>query len=241
GAAALVVYYSLLHPKSTEIWQGFLKPTCSAEAVGDDEVAGDSSQSGQSLGMLGHSRSLAGEGTVADPKNISPLLKFRGCLDGSWTSHHRWLLVELALKTGDTSVISAAFGDDGAREVCPGGWVRGKLTSVDAGENVSLPIRETGPQVGEPAWTEEKLLAEGGGGDGSPSTSTARRAQKDRVGQEPGFPPVMSFPRSFSPDPTEGSSVYFSAGSITSPGMGMVTATCMALLPRDNEAQHPPG
>ncbi|XP_051470339.1 XK-related protein 5 isoform X2 [Apus apus] len=241
GAAALVVYYSRLHPKSTEIWQGFLKTTCSAEAAGDDEVAGDSSQSGQSLGMLGHSRFLAGEGIMADPKNISPLLKFGGCLDDSWTNHHHWLLVKLALKTGDMSVISAAFGDGGIREVYPGGWVMGKPTSVDAGENLSLPTREIGPQGGEPALAEEKLLAEGGGEDGSPSASTARTAQKKRAGQEPGFPPVMSFPRSFSPDPTEGSSVYFSAGSVASPGMGMVTATCMALVPRDSEAQHPPG
>ncbi|KAM9297945.1 XK-related protein 5 [Morus bassanus] len=243
GAAALVVYYSLLHPKSTEIWQGFLKTTCSAAAAGDDEVAGDGSQAGQSLGISGDRQSLAGEGTTADPKNgnSSSLLQFRGCLEDSWTNHHHWLLVKLALKTGDMSTINAAFGDGGVGEVYPGGWMMGKLTGVEPAANLSLATREVGPRGVESGLTDEKLLAAGNGGGSKPSASAARMAREDGAGQEPGFHPAMSFPSSFST--AEGSSMYFSAsaGGISSPSMGTATATCMALVQRDGEGHAPPG
>ncbi|KFQ90365.1 XK-related protein 5, partial [Phoenicopterus ruber ruber] len=251
GAAALVVYYSLLHPKSTEIWQGFLETTCSAAAAGGDEVAGDGSQAGQSLGISGPSGSLAEEGTtaeegtMADPKNrnSSPLLQSGGCLEDGWTNHHHWLLVKLALKTGDMSTINAAFGDGGVGEVYPGGWVIGKPAGVEPGANLSLPMREIGPRGVESGLTDEKLQAAGNGGGGKPSAGAARTGREDGAGQEPGFHPSMSFPSSFSPDPAEGSSVYFSAsaGGIAAPGMGTATATCVALVQRDNEARPPPG
>lgn len=245
GAAALVVYYSLLHPKSAEIWQGFVETTCSAAADGDDEVAGDSSQAGQSLGILGDGESSAGEGTTADPKNenSSSLLQFRGCLEDSWTNHHHWLLVKLALKTGDMSKINAAFGDGGAGEVYPGGWVMGKPASVEPGANLSLPAREIGPQGVESGLTDEKLQAERNGGDSKPSAGAVGMAREDGAGQEPGFHPAASFPSSFSQDPAEGSSVYFSAsmGGITSPGTGTTTSTCMALVQRDGKAEPSPG
>ncbi|XP_054053007.1 XK-related protein 5 [Rissa tridactyla] len=245
GATALVVYYSLLHPKSTEIWQGFLETTCSAAVVGGDEVAGDGSQAGQSLEISGHSGSLAGEGTTADPKtrNSSLILQFRECLEDSWTNHHHWLLVKLALKTGDTSTINAAFGDGGMGEVYPGGWMMEKHASIEPGAHLSLPTRETGLQGVEPALTDEKLEAVGTRGGGQPITGTARTAREDGAGQEPGFHSAVSFPSSFSPDPAEGSSVYFSAtaGGITSPGVGTAMATRMALVQRDKETQPPPG
>ncbi|KAM7119227.1 XK-related protein 5 isoform 1-T1 [Ciconia maguari] len=246
GAAALVVYYSLLHPKSTEIWQGFLETTCSAAAANDDdEVAGDGSQAGQSLGISGDGESWAREGTTADPKNgnSSSLLQFRGCLEDSWTNHHHWLLVKLALKTGDMSIINAAFGDGGMGEVYPGGWMMGKPAGVEPGAHVSPSTREIGPQGVESGLTDENLLAVGNGGGGKPSAGAARTAWEDGAGQEPGFHPAVSFPSSFSADPAEGSSVYFSVstGGIASPGTGTATATCVALVQRSSEAQPPPG
>ncbi|XP_075606505.1 XK-related protein 5 isoform X2 [Balearica regulorum gibbericeps] len=245
GATALVVYYSLLHPKCTEIWQGFLETTCSAAATGDDEVDGDSSQAGQSLGISGDGEALAGEGTTADPKNgnSSRLPQFGGCLEDGWTNHHHWLLVKLALKTGDMSTINAAFGDGGVGEVYPGGWVMGKPAGVEPGANPSLPTREMGPRGAESGLTDEKLQAAGNGGGGKPSTGAVRTGREDGAGQEPDFHPAVSFPSSFSPDPAKGSSVYFSAsaGGITSPGMVTTTATSMALVQRDGEGQPPPG
>ncbi|KAM6355810.1 XK-related protein 5 [Podargus strigoides] len=245
GAAALMVYYSLLHPKSTEIWQGFLETTCSAATARDDEAAGDGSQAGQSLGILGHSRSLAGKRTTADPKtrNSSLLLQFGGCLEDSWTNHHHWLLVKLALKTGDMSMINAAFGDGSVGEVYPGGWVMGKPTSTEHGAHLSLPTREMGPWGVDSGLIDEKLQVVGNGVGNKPNTGAARTAQEDGAGQEPGFPPAISFPSSFSPDPDDGSSMYFSVstGGIASPGMRTATAMCVALVQRDSEAQPPPG
>ncbi|KFQ59002.1 XK-related protein 5, partial [Pelecanus crispus] len=245
GAAALVVYYSLLHPKSTEIWQSFLETTCSAAAAGDDEVVGDGSQAGQSYGVSGDGESLAGEGTTADPKNgnSSSLLRFRGSLEDSWTNHHHWLLVKLALKTGDMSMINAAFGDGGMAEVYPAGWMMGKPAGAEPGANPSLPAREIVPQGIESGLTDEKLLAAGNGGDGKPSAGAARMAREEGAGQELGLHPAVSFPSGFSPDPAEGSSMYFSVstGGIASPGTGTATATCVALVQRDGEAQPPPG
>lgn len=245
GAAALVVYYSLLHPKSTEIWQGFLETTCSAAAAGDDEVAGGGSQAGQSLGILGHSRSLAGEETTADPKtrNSSSVLQFGGCLEDGWRNHHHWLLVKLALKTGDVSIINAAFGDGGFGEVYPGGWVMEKPAGIEPGPQLSLPTREIAPRGLESCLSDETLQAVGDGGGSKPSAGAARTAREDGAGQEPGFHSAVSFPSTFSPNLAEGSSIYFSAsgGVITSPGVGTATATHVALVPRDNEVHPPPG
>nr|XP_021143778.1 XK-related protein 5 isoform X4 [Columba livia] len=241
GAAALVVYYILLHPKSSEIWKSFLDTTCSAAAAGGDEAAGDGSKLGQNLGISGDGESSARGGTMADPKNghSSSLLQFRGCVEDSWTNHHHWLLVKLALKTGDISTINAAFGDGGMGEVYAGGWVMGKPTCIEPGANLSLPTREMGPRGVESGVTDEKSQVTGDGEGSKPGTT--RTAGQDRAGQEPGFHPAVSFPRSFSLDEPEGSSIYFSAKSIASPNTGTEKATCMALVQRDNEAQTPPG
>ncbi|KFP91864.1 XK-related protein 5, partial [Apaloderma vittatum] len=243
GAAALVVYYSLLHPKSTEIWQGFLKTTCSAGVAGDDKAAGDVSQAGQSSGISGGGESLAGEGTMADPKNGngSSLLQLGGGLEDSWTSHHHWLLVKLALKTGDMSAINAAFGDGGVGEVYPGQWMMGKPSGAEPGADFSLPTREIDPRGVESGLSDEKSPVAGKRGGSKPIVGAARTAQEDGARQEPAFHSAVPFPSSFSLDPAEGSSVYFSAtvGGITSPSTG--TATCMAVVQKDNETQSPPG
>ncbi|KAM4681316.1 LOW QUALITY PROTEIN: XK-related protein 5 [Amazona ochrocephala] len=237
GAAALMVYYSLLHPKSTEICQGFLETACSTAAAGDEEVAGDSSQDGHSLG-------ISGDGTGADPKNgnVLSLLQFRGCLEGI-TNHHHWLLVKLALKTGDMPTINTAFGDGGMAEVYPGTWMMGKPTSVEPEANLSLPKREISPGDVDCGVSDGKLQAVGSGGGSKPSSSTARTAQEDGAAQEPSFPSAISFPSIFSLHLAEGSSVYYSAsaGGITSPSEGTVSATSMTLVQRDIKAQPPPG
>ncbi|XP_039914962.1 XK-related protein 5 isoform X1 [Hirundo rustica] len=227
GATALVIYYSLLHPKSTEIWQGFLETTCGAAAAGNEEVSAESSQAEQSSGTLGDEESLPVEGTKTEPKNeTSPsLLQSKGCLEDSWTDHHHWLLVKLALKTGDLSVINAAFGDGGVGEAFPGGWMMEKPPAVEPGADFSLPMRDIHPSG----------LAVGNGGGTKPSAGALGMAQEDGARQEPDFPPSTSHPSGFSPDSTESSSVYFSAsaGGIISSGTG--TATSVALVQRDSE------
>ncbi|KFV91959.1 XK-related protein 5, partial [Eurypyga helias] len=243
GATALVVYYSLLHPKSAEIWHGFLETTCRAAAAGGDKVAGHGSQAGQSLEISGDGESLAVEGTTTDPKNgnSSLLLQFRECLENSWTNHHHWLLVKLALKTGDMSTINAAFGDGHMGEVYPGEWMMRKPASAEPGADLSLPTRQIGPWGVECDLTNEKLLAAENGGDGKPD-GALRTGWDDRAQQEPVFHPVGSFPSSFALNPADGSSVYFSAstGGITSPGVGTAAAACVALVQRDGDIQPPP-
>ncbi|EOB05378.1 XK-related protein 5, partial [Anas platyrhynchos] len=236
GAAALVVYYSLLHPKSAEIWEGFLEKSCRAAAARDDQDAGSSSQTGQSLGISGDGECLEVEGTTTAPEkgNGSSLLQVRGCLEDAWTTHHHWLLVRLALKTGDVSQINAAFGDGGVGEVYAGrAW---------PGAELCLPTREIAPVRlrSDPRDAKLGVVRKGGGSKGEVGDEAA---QEDGAGQEPAPRPATSLPSSSSVVLDEVSSVYFTANArgITSAGVMTATATSTTLLQGDNEARPPPG
>uniref|UniRef100_A0A8B9PCC5 XK-related protein n=1 Tax=Apteryx owenii TaxID=8824 RepID=A0A8B9PCC5_APTOW len=261
GTAALAVYYSLLHPKSTEIWQGFLEKSCSAVAAGDD---GAGSQAGQSLGISsrGDGESLVVERTemASRNQNGSSLLQSGGHVaEDDLTSHHHWLLVKLALKTGDISKINATFGDGGVGEIYPGGLVPGKPSRVEPRVNIILLAREMGPLGFESDLTDEKLLAAGNRGSGKHNPGAAGISREDRgpvtqdalsgsnaawhgARQEPGFHPAVSFPNSSDPaEACESSSLYFSAntGGIASPGAELETAAQRAPLERGSEPQPP--
>lgn len=237
GAAALVVYYSLLHPKSAEIWEGFLEKSCRAAAAGDDRAAGNSSQTGQSLGVSGDGESLEVEGTTMAPKkeNGSSLLQVGGRLEDGWANHHHWLLVRLALKTGDVSQINAAFGDGGVGEVYAG--------KARPGAELCLPTREIAPLRLGSDLTDAKSVVVRYGGGSKGEVGDEEAAQEDRAGQEPGPRPAASLPSSSCPVPDEVSSVYFTANTrgITSAGVATATATSSTLLQGDKEAQPPPG
>ncbi|XP_047935356.2 XK-related protein 5 [Anser cygnoides] len=237
GAAALVVYYSLLHPKSAEIWEGFLEKSCRAAAAGDDRAAGNSSQTGQSLGISGDGESLEVEGTTMAPRkeNGSSLLQVGGRLEDGWTNHHHWLLVRLALKTGDVSQINAAFGDGGVGEVYAG--------KARPGAELCLPTREIAPLRLGSDLTDAKSVVVRYGGGSKGEVGDEEAAQEDRAGQEPGPHPAASLPSSSCPVPDEVSSVYFTANTrgITSAGVATATATSSTLLQGDKEAQPPPG
>lgn len=236
GAAALVVYYSLLHPKSAEIWEGFLEKSCRAAAARDDQDAGSSSQTGQSLGISGDGECLEVEGTTTAPEkgNGSSLLQVGGCLEDAWTTHHHWLLVRLALKTGDVFQINAAFGDGGVGEVYAG--------SARPGAELCLPTREIAPVRLGSDLRDAKLgvVRKGGGSKGEVGDEAA---QEDGAGQEPAPRPATSLPSSSSVVLDEVSSVYFTANArgITSAGVVTATATSTTLLQGDNEARPPPG
>ncbi|XP_062427206.1 XK-related protein 5 [Rhea pennata] len=262
GTAALAVYYSLLHPKSTEIWQGFLDKSCSVAATSDD---GAGSQAGQSLGISswGAGESLVMERTEMASRNQNELslLQSGGHIaEDDWTSHHHWLLVKLALKTGDMSKINATFGDGGVGEIYPEGLVLGKLSRIEPGANLILLPREMGPSGFERDLTDEKLLAAGNRRSSKQNPGAAGMSQEDhepitqdalsvsnaaRLGawQEPGFHPAISFPNSLDPaEACESSSLYFSAntGGIASPGTESEMAVPRASLERDSEPQPSP-
>ncbi|XP_075853314.1 XK-related protein 5 [Microcebus murinus] len=121
GSVALLVHYSLLHPKSAAIRQGLLRTSCGS-AGGDTAERGSSPQAtAPAAGRAGSSVLCQGEGyeptplgTPPSPQPGSPGAGLRSHVAGedSFLSHHHWLLVKLALKTGNVSKINAAFGED---------------------------------------------------------------------------------------------------------------------------------
>uniref|UniRef100_A0A8C9FGP7 XK-related protein n=1 Tax=Pavo cristatus TaxID=9049 RepID=A0A8C9FGP7_PAVCR len=230
GVAAMVVYYSLLHPKSSKIRQGVLEN--SSCAAGNERAAGNSSCMGQSWG-ISDGESLAAERTTVTPKtgNSSSLFQLEGHSEDGWTNHHHWLLVKLALKTGDVSKINAAFGDAGVGELYPDGWAMG---TPQPGAEPSLPTMGRAPPGLGLGLLEEKLMVVRNGGGSEHEVGAGR----DRGRQEAAGHPDTPSPHSSSASLPEGSSVYFSAstGGITSPGAVMVTATSMTPLQGDSEA-----
>ncbi|XP_053452636.1 XK-related protein 5 [Nycticebus coucang] len=116
GSISLVIYYSLLHPKSTDIWQGFIRKSCGP--AGDDKTERESSAPVEASAM-GRTQDLVPY-QVEDHK-VTPLgkphspearLGSHTVGEDSFFRHHHWLLVKLALKTGNVSKINAGFGDD---------------------------------------------------------------------------------------------------------------------------------
>ncbi|XP_038627598.1 XK-related protein 5 [Tachyglossus aculeatus] len=113
GCASLIIYYSLLHPKSTEIWQGFRGKSRGASGKGLSFPSAGLSE--ESL----ETPAFAERGHATSPRNcsISPwgasVEESRSLPSGKegLGTHHHWLLVRLALKTGDVSKINAAFGE----------------------------------------------------------------------------------------------------------------------------------
>lgn len=116
GATSLVLYYRFLHPKSTEISQGMnrnhMGSTCiergeSSFSLGDKSLPAPSIQNHGSFSLSG----VAGS-----------LLEHPGTCGGRANSscpcyHHHWLLIRLALKTGDLGKINRAYGAGGAAAI----------------------------------------------------------------------------------------------------------------------------
>ncbi|XP_059584570.1 XK-related protein 5 isoform X1 [Alligator mississippiensis] len=168
GCAALVIYYGLLHPKSTEIWQRALKTSCSIMAAQGNGPEGSSlpsrNQAGGRFGFPGledvDSSTVVPAWSVPGVQGDSSLGEPRGqtALENNWANHHHWLLVKLALKTGDVSKINAAFGDGGTGEVYPVGGVVSQYPNAKAGRWPVTPK----PRVEE----DKQPVAENGAGEG---------------------------------------------------------------------------
>ncbi|XP_006895084.1 PREDICTED: XK-related protein 5 [Elephantulus edwardii] len=131
GSVSLIIYYSLLHPKSTDIWQGFVRKCCGT--AGGDKAEKESSLcvkapegerlEGSGLGPLEGSE-VTRLGTSLSPEwGLSEAcLGSQAAEENSALGHHHWLFVKLALKTGNVSKINAAFGDNGSGCFCPTAW-----------------------------------------------------------------------------------------------------------------------
>ncbi|KAK2920344.1 XK-related protein 5b [Channa argus] len=99
GVISLVLYYRFLHPKSFEIFQ----------SIRHRGIGGPCTERGSTLSLeekvsptFHHHATLSGGGTLMD-------------LPVQWEGwkHHHWLLIRLALKTGDVTKIWSAYGEGG--------------------------------------------------------------------------------------------------------------------------------
>ncbi|KAF7662101.1 hypothetical protein LDENG_00246240 [Lucifuga dentata] len=99
GVIALVLYYRFLHPKSFEIFQ----------SIRHRGIGGACTERGSTLSLeekttptFHRHATLSGGGTLMD-------------LPHQWEGwkHHHWLLIRLALKTGDVTSIWSAYGEGG--------------------------------------------------------------------------------------------------------------------------------
>nr|XP_020445620.1 XK-related protein 5-like isoform X2 [Monopterus albus] len=99
GVIALVLYYRFLHPKSFEIFQ----------SIRHRGIGGACQERGSTLSLeekvtptFHRHATLSGGGTLMDLP-----IQWEG-----W-KHHHWLLIRLALKTGNVSMIWSAYGEGG--------------------------------------------------------------------------------------------------------------------------------
>ncbi|XP_048831089.1 XK-related protein 5b [Brienomyrus brachyistius] len=106
GITSLVLYYRFLHPKSTEIshhlWNGHLGITClrgeSSFSLGDKMAAVPSVPSQGNIPLTAVARNMVEHSGTCGAESAMQ--------DG----HHHWLLLRLALKTGNLAKINVAYG-----------------------------------------------------------------------------------------------------------------------------------
>uniref|UniRef100_A0A8C6EBV4 XK-related protein n=1 Tax=Moschus moschiferus TaxID=68415 RepID=A0A8C6EBV4_MOSMO len=142
GTVSLVVYYSLLHPKSTDISRGCLHTSCGptegdkAEEDTSPQALDPARKGPDSLGLCPEeSNELPSLGKPPSPQWGPPETGLESQMKGeaSFLSRHHWLLVKLALKTGNVSKINAVFGEEGLAHFCSPEWglsqhLRGRRT-----------------------------------------------------------------------------------------------------------------
>ncbi|XP_036398794.1 XK-related protein 5b [Megalops cyprinoides] len=111
GVIFLTLYYRFLHPKSTEILQNLhhdrMGSVClergeSSFSLGDKIRPVPAAQTHGTFSLTGEVRSL-----------VEPSGSFTAEPGGEYR-HHHWLLIRLALKTGDVVKINRAYGARGA-------------------------------------------------------------------------------------------------------------------------------
>ncbi|XP_036605845.1 XK-related protein 5 [Trichosurus vulpecula] len=123
GCASLIIYYSQLHPKSTEIWQGFIKKSCGTDKTEKEpssfHCANPVEERSENLGLypVEDCKTPYQGNSLSMDWGVS--LRSQAVRDEATAKwHHHWLLVKLALKTGNMSKINAAFGNGGLGCVC---------------------------------------------------------------------------------------------------------------------------
>ncbi|CAH2245666.1 XK-related 5 [Pelobates cultripes] len=165
GCAALIVFYTLLHPKSTEISQSFSKMAHVSRRAREtsDEPALSSSvywnsasvrETGKAFGNKELQKvHMAAENQESEAKNkeLAIWMEFPN-------DHHHWMFLKLAMKTGNMSKISAAFlGMFAATECQPSLLhVDGKLQPPTFGTLECLGKMQTEKYVGSEGSPQEQ-------------------------------------------------------------------------------------
>ncbi|KAG7270502.1 hypothetical protein CRUP_032798 [Coryphaenoides rupestris] len=111
----MVLHYSLLHPKSTEISQGLHHSSSNMGSVCLEPGASFFSLGDKNLPLP----SVPHHGTFSLARAAGSLAEHPGPCGARASSacpcyHHHWLLIRLALKTGDLGKINRAYGAGGA-------------------------------------------------------------------------------------------------------------------------------
>lgn len=129
GSVSLVTYYGLLHPKCTDTRRGFVGKSCGI-AGGDTPERGSPPRATAAAGERpespgpGHGCELTSLEKPPGLQRAPPEagLESQGPGADSVLRHHHWLLLKLALKTGDVSKINAALAGGQAGCLCPPAW-----------------------------------------------------------------------------------------------------------------------
>lgn len=128
GCASLVIYYSLLHPKSSDIQQNFTRKCCGPIEDNKAEsepppraVVPTGERSDGSSWCQEESYELTSLDKAPSPEQSTAGVGLGEQRSGEYSlfSHHHWLLLKLALKTGSVSKINAALGGDSPGCSCP--------------------------------------------------------------------------------------------------------------------------
>ncbi|KAL6065491.1 hypothetical protein STEG23_011604 [Scotinomys teguina] len=128
GSVSLVIYYSLLHPKSADIQQNFMRKCCSptetdrAESEPSPRAMVPGGERPESPSWCQEENyELTSLDKASSPEQNTTKVGLGDQRSGEYSffSHHHWLLVKLALKTGNVSKINAALAGDSPGCSCP--------------------------------------------------------------------------------------------------------------------------
>uniref|UniRef100_A0A087X422 XK-related protein n=2 Tax=Poecilia formosa TaxID=48698 RepID=A0A087X422_POEFO len=227
GVIALVLYYRFLHPKSFEIFQ----------SIRHRGIGGACMERGSTLSLEEkvepnfHHRATLSDSILFKQNIVKTLFSGGGTLMDlpiQWEGwkHHHWLLIRLALKTGDVSRIWSAYGEGGLAglmglpEEFPS-VVLGVAPPQAKGETEIIPFQEAIP---EETAEDELSAAPSDDKGGKPEEASSSVASLDI--KTPGWSPERRSPLLLaSPEKKEGTpaesntTLYFSADA-PSPSSG---------------------
>ncbi|XP_073530006.1 XK-related protein 5 isoform X1 [Phyllobates terribilis] len=181
GCAALIIYYTLLHPKSTEISQSFKKPGSGLHCR-DEESPYSFKWWHKTSQKEAVDDAFPGENLTDREKVDQEDLPWRKVAE----KQHRLLLLKLAMKTGNLSKINAAFGEGGIGDLfCLQGAGDAQHPLVKSG-SVSGGHIKSGFLMSE-SWSLGKTPVDGGQGHkyGPQGSSTYDSLHDGVVGNEP--------------------------------------------------------